>query len=258
MRQTSWRRFTHYAPDGDGAAGGGGGGGAAGDSGDATKTGDGGAAAAGGAGAGQGAAATQQGADVAGAATLAGASGAAAGTAGAADAGKSAVVPEKYELKLPENAGLPAEALERTAAVARELGLPNAAAQRTLEFVNAEVVAQRTALLEAHRPGGAEWAKQEQQWRADALADPALGNGSPATLEQRVDLGKRALSKFFPPETLDFLNSTGFGSHPSVLKGLVKIGAAMAEDGVILPGTAGAGAGKRSPEDILYGATTKP
>lgn len=164
------------------------------------------------------------------------------------DPAASAAVPEKYELKLPEQTSLDTAVVERTAAIARELGLSQDNAQKTLEFVNNEVAAQIQAVTEAHKPGGAEWTKNVETWEKAALADPDLGgSGKPEVLKGNADLAQRVLAKFFPPVVKEFLIETGFGSNPDVLRGFVSIGRAMSE-GSLVTATPSATAA-RTPEE---------
>lgn len=154
----------------------------------------------------------------------------------AADADKAKTgVPDKYELKLPEQTSLDTAVVERTAAIARELGLSQDHAQKTLEFVNTEVAAKLAAVTEAHQPGGAEWTKNVEGWEAAALADPDLGgSGKPEVLKANADLAQRVLASFFPPSVKEFLIETGFGSNPDVLRGFVKIGRSMSEGSLVI------------------------
>lgn len=150
------------------------------------------------------------------------------------EAAAPAVVPDKYDLKLPEQTSLGTAVVERTAAIARELGLSQDNAQKTLEFVNTEVAAQLAAVTEAHQPGGAEWTKNVEGWEAAALADPDLGgSGKPEVLKANAALAQRVLASFFPPTVKEFLVETGFGSNPDVLRGFVKIGRAMSEGSLV-------------------------
>lgn len=165
------------------------------------------------------------------------------------------VVPETYDLKLPDNSALDATAMERTAAFARERGLSNEAAQKALEFVHQEVAAQSDALLKAHQPGGAVWTKQVETWEAQVLADKDIG-GSKEQVQKSGDLGKRVLATFFPESTREFLEKTGFGSHPDVLRGLVNIGKAMSEGSFVMPKSADVGS--KSTAELLYGSTPAP
>lgn len=254
-------RVLHFRPDGGGAGGSSDAGAAAGAS-DGSAAGgapaagsapaDAGAGApAGGAGAPAGAVAGSEGAPAAGADAAKAAADAAAAAAAAA---KPPAVPEKYELKLPEASTLDASAIERTTAIARELGLPNdAAAQKVLDFVNQEAAthaaAQREAFLAAHQPGGAEWVKQDAAYREAALADAEIG-GTPEKLAASSELAKRAFAQFADPEAAEFFEKSGLGSHPQVLRMLTRIGKAMGE-GTLVRGGSSTTAATR-PEDRLY------
>lgn len=161
------------------------------------------------------------------------------------------MVPEKYDLKLPDNAILDASVLERTAATARALGLSNEHAQKMLESVHQEAATARQvavdAAMKAHQPGGAEWIKQETAWRDAVLQDPELGNGKPELVTQAIESSKKVLSKFGSPELGQFLETSGLGSEPAVLKFLSKLGKAMGE-GAIVNGPPASGARDNSEE----------
>lgn len=161
---------------------------------------------------------------------------AAAATTEAKPETPASVVPETYDLKLPADSKADPAIVERTAAIARELGLSNEAGQKLLETVHAEVVARESAIADAAKPGGTAWKENVDRLAAVALADPEVG-GSPEKLAANVDLGKAVLTKFFPAEVKDFLNETGLGSDPRVLRGLVKIAKSMSEGSLVLAGT---------------------
>lgn len=152
-------------------------------------------------------------------------------------AAKLAVI--KNALKLPENPVLDADSLDRTAAIASELGLSPEHAQKALDFVHQEVAAQKQAILDAHAPGtGAAWKAQDQAWRTEALADPVLGGNKPEQLEANVGLAKRVLATFGDDASIGFLETSGLGSHPGALRLLVKIGKAMGEGALVMPSVA--------------------
>lgn len=167
--------------------------------------------------------------------------------------------PEKYELKLPENAALTADAIERTAASARSLGLSNEAAQKVLELANAEAVAQRDAFLAAHSPGdpaknippGAEWVKQQDAWKAQASADPEIG-GTPEQFNASIAAANKAFAQFATPGFKEHVWKSGLASHPEVVRVFARIGKAMGEGSVVQPGSGG-GTPTRSAAEILYG-----
>ncbi len=153
-------------------------------------------------------------------------------------------------MKLPEGSTLDAPALERTAAIARELGLSDsAAAQKVVDFLHQEASSQREAFLAAHQPGGAEWVKQEAAYREAALADAEIG-GTPEKLATSTELAKRAFAKFADPEAAGFFETSGLGSHPQVLRMLTRIGKAMGE-GALVTGAPSTTKGERA-EDRLF------
>lgn len=139
-----------------------------------------------------------------------------------------------YDLKLPENAVLDAAATERTTAFARTSGLSPEQAQQVLAFANQEVAAQRDALLAAHQPGGAAWEKQLNDWRAQTLADSALG----ATPEERtatIARGTSVLKRYAAANPDDaqamtsFLDTSGLGEHPAAVRFFAWLGKAAGE-----------------------------
>jgi hypothetical protein len=149
-------------------------------------------------------------------------------------------VPEKYEnLKLPDKVTVDSSLIERTAAIARELGLPQDRAQKTLDFIASEAARERDAALAAYSPpseqnpeGGAKWKEQDVAWKAAALTDKDLGNGKPEQLQQSVDLAKKVLAKFGDEESINFIDSA-LGSSPAVLRVLVRVGRAMGEKDLV-------------------------
>lgn len=163
-----------------------------------------------------------------------------ADTKATADA-KAAAVPDKYDLKLPETPTLDPTALERTAAFARSQGLSNAAAQAVLELANTEAAsafqAKHDAFLADYSPGdptkqiapGKEWTRMQDEWTNASLADPEIGAGKPEQLEAKVKLAQRAYEHFGPPELRELLRTTGYGSHPLMVRTFAAVGAAMAE-----------------------------
>lgn len=164
-----------------------------------------------------------------------------------------AIVPEKYDFKLPSGSTLPATFVERTAAIARELGLGNDAAQKLLDRQIddiTQVTTAQQALLDAWKPGGTEWSKRDQEWRTAALADPAIG-GSPEKLTASVAAAQQALAKYGNPELKAALNESGYGSHPGVLKFMAAIGRAMSE-GTFVFGAPPAKLGTKSDAQTLY------
>jgi len=170
------------------------------------------------------------------------------------------VVPEKYDLKLPEGSTLDPAIVQRTEAIARDLGLSNEAGQKLLEqrvkeISDLETSAKKAAedsqkaLIDAWKPGGTEWVKRETQWATQAKADPELG-ATPEAFAVSVEKAQQALAKY-GPELKPLLDETGFGSHPAVIKMLARIGKASSEGSLVL-GTGGQIKRAASDAQVLY------
>lgn len=143
----------------------------------------------------------------------------------------ASVVPEKYELKLPDGSSLDQSQVEKIASFAKERGLSNDQAQAILERDHQAAV----QFAESNKPGGTDWNKRVSEWESAALADKEIG-GSKEALTQNAELGRRVLTKFFPETISKFLVDSGFGSHPDVIRGFSKLGKMMADDQLVRPG----------------------
>lgn len=176
------------------------------------------------------------------------------------------VVPETYDLKAPEGSALDDAAIERTAATARELGLSQEHAQKALDFVASEVKtrvesaveAARADLLKSYAPGGEAWQEQVDGWKAEALKDASLGK-TEADRTAAIQRGQAVLQKFAEaqPEdaesTKQFLNISGLGNHPAVVRFFSWLGKAAGEAQMVTPGAAGGG--EKSTAELLYGSS---
>ena len=74
------------------------------------------------------------------------------------------------------------------------------------------------------------WQKTTEQWAADVKADKEIGGDK---LVSSLSVAQRALDQFGTPELKEYLNSTGLGNHPELVKAFVKIGKSMSEDGMV-------------------------
>lgn len=169
----------------------------------------------------------------------------------AAEAAKQKAVPEKYDLKRSEGSFLDDAAVEETAAIARELGLSQEAASKVFGHLDTRVGASVTAKLAELQPGGAVWTQQVQGWEKEVLADPNIG-GSPEKVKESVTAAKAVLDAYFEPDVREFLNTSGLGSHPGVIRGFVKMAKAMGEGKFMKTGDAPVQA-KASLEEKFYG-----
>jgi hypothetical protein len=126
------------------------------------------------------------------------------------------VVPESYDLKMPDGVQLDSAAAEEFTTIAKELKLDQAAAQK-LADVGAKM-AQRQA--EAH-------AQLVETWTEQVKTDKEIGGDK---LEENLGVARKAIDTFGSPELKALLNSTGLGNHPEFVKLAFKVGKAISED----------------------------
>ena len=147
--------------------------------------------------------------------------------------------PEKYEFQAGEGVELDTEALKDFEPVARELNLTNEQAQKLVDAYPKILAGVQQRQAEA-------WQAQTEQWAADVKADKEIGGDK---LTANLSAAQRALDQFGTSELKEYLNNTGLGNHPDLVKTFVKIGKAMSEDGMVT----GKESGQRSAAEVLYG-----
>jgi hypothetical protein len=154
-------------------------------------------------------------------------------------------IPEKYELKLPENSILKAEQLEKIASFAKERGFSQEHAQALVErehSVLSEFVQAQTQKME----------QIPQQWYEASKADKEFG-GNEEAFQRNAELAKRVVHKFGGEEFMKELDRTGFGNHPELLRVFYRIGKSMAEDQLVMPNAQTGG--DKSVTELFYGKT---
>lgn len=147
--------------------------------------------------------------------------------------------PEKYEFTAGEGVELDTEALKDFEPVARELNLTNEQAQKLVDAYPKILAGVQQRQAEA-------WQAQTEQWAADVKADKEIGGDK---LTANLSAAQRALDQFGTPELKEYLEGTGLGNHPELVKAFIKIGKAMSEDGMV----DGSNQGQRSAAEVLYG-----
>jgi hypothetical protein len=148
-------------------------------------------------------------------------------------------VPETYALSLPDESPLDSTALDRVSELAKTIALTSdEQAQAIVDALHAEVADFEQALLESNAKGGAMWKARVEEMEKQALADPEIG-GSPEKLQQSVQKGQRVLEKFGDENVREFLEESGLGSSPALLRMLARIHHAISEDAMVLPDKVG-------------------
>jgi hypothetical protein len=142
------------------------------------------------------------------------------------DAEQPQGAPEQYEsFTAPDGAEFDGKVIEQFSEVAKELNLPQDAAQKLLDKMGPTIATRQSEQLEAAR----------QQWAADAKADKEFGGDK---LNENLAFGKKALDTFGTPELRTLLNDSGLGNHPEVIRMMVRAGKAISEDRVVTGGGA--------------------
>lgn len=151
---------------------------------------------------------------------------AAAAAKGATDgAAAAAKAPEKYgDFKLPEGVKLSAEELTELQSAAKELNLPQEAAQKLVDrtikdrkTVEESVVAKQQAHVK----------ELATAWKTTAEADKEFGG---AALQANLATAVKARDAFATKELVTMLNDSGLGNHPEVVRFFFRVGKAMSED----------------------------
>ncbi len=155
------------------------------------------------------------------------------------DANKSDVgAPEKYEFKAPEEGQeLDKGALEVFEPIARELNLNNEQAQKLVDVYGSKIM---PAINKQLAEG---WQKQTEQWAETVKADKELGS------DESIGEAQKAMDKFGSPELKQYLEESGLGNHPELIRIFASVGKAMSEDGLVT----GNSNGSKSAADVLFG-----
>lgn len=128
--------------------------------------------------------------------------------------------PEKYEFKAPEGQAFDNTVVEQFSEVAKELNLPQDAAQKILDKMAPAIQARQDEALQAVRT----------EWEATSKADKEFGGDK---LAENLAVAKRAMDQFGTPELRELLNTTGLGNHPEIIRTFYRAGLAISEDGFV-------------------------
>jgi hypothetical protein len=108
-------------------------------------------------------------------------------------------------------------------ALAHEIGLNQAQAQKLHDWYNENIGSQAQQAQQAMEQQDVEHLKQlQQEWKGD--------------FQKNSDLAHRAFKRFGDEAALQALNETGLGNHPSIVKMFHQIGRMLAEDGSLHSG----------------------
>ena len=147
--------------------------------------------------------------------------------------------PDKYEFNAKVAAApeeLDPEVLTAFGDVAKELNLPQEAAQKVLDKV--------APVMQARQAKAVEDAKTE--WANDSKSDQEFGGES---LEANLEIAKTSLNKFGTDALKSLLSESGLGNHPEVIRFMYRAGKAISEDSYV-GNSEGANAKGNVPKDF--------
>lgn len=136
--------------------------------------------------------------------------------------GGSTEVPESYTFTAPEGVELDADASTEFSALAKDLKLSAADAQRVADI----------AITMAQRQEAA-FATTVKGWETASRADAEFGGDA---LEENLALAQGALDTYGSPALIETLKTFGFLNHPEVIRAFYKIGKATKSDGFVKSG----------------------
>ena len=143
------------------------------------------------------------------------------------------VVSETYTLALPDTSPLDPKVVTQVAEFAKANKLTNEAAQAVLAQMDAGASESLKVLEAANKPGGTLYEARVKEWGQSALTAFDLGNGSKDRLNAVLVEAQAELAKA-PPAIKEFLESSGYGSHPDAIRWLRDIHARTKEKPAVM------------------------
>lgn len=139
------------------------------------------------------------------------------------------VVPETYTLTRPDGTLLSDAVLERATAIAKALKVTtDTDAQALVTFAHEQAAEVVQTYEQARQPGGAVHAAMVQQYAAEGLKHPQLGNNDPAAFERKQLEAGLVLNQFGQTGLAADLKARGYLT-PNELLFLSAVHAAMSE-----------------------------
>lgn len=145
--------------------------------------------------------------------------------------------PEKYaDFVLPENMSMNPEAIAKATAAFRDMNLSQENAQKLVTIQADYAKATESAALESLE-------KKVTTWKEESTK--MFGND----YEKEFGTAAKAIARFGTPELRQFLNDTGIGNYPELVKFFNKVGKSVSEDNPV----DGIKAGEpKSDAEVLY------
>ena len=149
---------------------------------------------------------------------------------------------DDVSVTLPEDSLLDESRVEETLAFAKEQKLSNTQAQAILDRESNAVAAHVQAQKEQSDV-------KIESWVEDLKIDKEFGGEK---FTQTSEQAHRVMKRFANPEFMTYLNESGLGNYPDLVKTFARIGKVMSEDQLVLPGETKSQ--PKSLEDVFYKA----
>lgn len=159
----------------------------------------------------------------------------------AADETKPEGAPEKYEFQDADK--YDQSVLATFSDAAKEANLSQDAAQKLLAKVAPALEQRIESQVES----------VQNEWTESSKTDKEFGGEK---LKENLGIAKKALDQFGSPELKKFLDDSGLGNHPEVIRMLWKVGKAISED-TFVGGAPGTTKGTVDAANVLYDNTKK-
>lgn len=144
------------------------------------------------------------------------------------DEGKPTGAPEAYtDFTVPEGIEMDGDTLDAFKGLAKELNIPQEAAQKLVDLQTKLAAKQVEDLQSAV-------VAQSQKWAAEVKNDPELGGEN---YDKSVASAIKVIQAFGDPALTELLNDSGLGNHPALFKFCHRISAAISEDKFVMPGS---------------------
>jgi hypothetical protein len=154
---------------------------------------------------------------------------------------------DQYDLKAPKDSLLDSGAVDRIKSFAKEKGLSPDQAQALLERESANVASFVAEQQKTHE-------EMRTSWLEQARTDKEIGGDN---FNANTELAKRVVERFGTDEFKKALDESGLGNHPELVRILARIGKAMGNDTLVVPGSS-TGTPKQSMAERLYPSTPNP
>lgn len=137
----------------------------------------------------------------------------------------------KYALAMPEGVTVDQALLDALSPKFAAKGMTTREAQELAdEFIKVEQGRRESA--------NKNWAETVAKWVDDAKADPTMGG---AKWDATASMAKKAIDALGTPELKEYLQATGGGNHPELIRIFAKVGPMISEDNPAIGGAGGSG-----------------